>query len=108
MRKTFLILMSLVANASAAAEWVRVGVNGSTTSYADPATVRKAGNTATMSDLLDFTTAQSRPYGTPYLSQVTQQEYDCTDRRARTIDLRRYSENMAKGENTESESEPGQ
>lgn len=108
MRKTILMLLSIVVSASAAAEWVQVGVHGGNTSYADPATLRKAGNTATMSDLLDFRTAQSRPYGTPYLSQTTLQEYDCKERRARIIDLRRYSENMGKGENTESETEPGQ
>ncbi len=60
-----------------------------------------------MSVLLDFKSAQSRPYGTPYLSQKTQQEYDCNEGRARTIDLRSYSANMGKGEETYSEAEPG-
>ena len=107
MRRTFLMVLLLAASGSALAEWVQVGGNAISTAYADPATVRKAGNTTAMSVLLDFKTAQSRPYGTPYLSQNAQQEYDCNEGRARTIDLRSYSENMGKGEETDSVSDPG-
>jgi len=71
-------------------EWVEVGDERIVTSYADPASIRRAGNLAKMWDLLDFKAVQARPYGTPYRSQKTQQEYDCKEERARTIQLLRY------------------
>ncbi|MBI3527215.1 MAG: hypothetical protein HY067_04530 [Betaproteobacteria bacterium] len=107
MRRTILMMLLLVVSGGAAAEWVQVGGNESSTSYADPATIRKTGDMVKMWNLLDFKTAQARPYGTPYLSQKTQQEYDCKEGRARIIDLLRYSENMGTGEITSSESDSG-
>ena len=107
MRRSVLMTLLLFVSGSADAEWAQVGGNQISTFYADPATIRKAGDMAKMWDLIDFKTVQARPYGTPYLSQKTQQEYDCNERRARIIDLLRYSENMGNGEITHSDSDPG-
>jgi hypothetical protein len=93
---------------SATAEWVKVGDEEIVTSYADPATVRMAGNIATMWDMLDFKAAQARPYGVPYMSQKTQQEYDCKEQRARKINLLRYSDSMAGGEEVNADPDPSE
>jgi hypothetical protein len=108
MRKAILLILLAVVSRSAAAEWVKVGDEGIVTSYADPATIRRAGNMATMWDMLDFKAVQARPYGTPYMSQKTQQEYDCKEERVRIIHSLRYSDNMARGEEVYADSDPAE
>jgi hypothetical protein len=107
MRKSILALLLTVASATAAGEWAKVGESDTNTVYADTATIDKAGNIAKMWHLLDFKSVQSRPYGLPYLSQRTQQEYDCAAMRERTIEYVHYSENMGKGDVTHADSGPG-
>jgi len=102
-----LMMFLVVVSGSAAAEWAQVGANEISTFYADPAGIRNADNPVKMWDLLDFKAAQSRPYGAPYLSQKTLQEYDCKEQRTRKIDLLRYSENMGEGEVASTDSDPG-
>src|ERR1700694_761304 len=107
MCKAILLLLLAFVSHGAAAEWVQVGANETNTSYADPATIGKEGAIVKMWDLRDFKTVQARPYGMPYLSQKMRREYDCTEQRARTIELLHYSENMGQGDITHSDSEPG-
>ena len=98
MGKAVLLVLLAVASSRAAAEWVEVGGNESATAYADPATIERAGSLVKMWDLLDFKVVQARPYGTPYRSQKTRQEFDCKEARSRALDVLRYSENMGGGE----------
>lgn len=98
MAKAVLMMLLAVVSVSAAAQWVQIGGNESATAYADRTTSEKASNLVRMWDLLDFKTVQARPYGTPYLSQKTLQEYDCKEERARILDVLRYAENMGSGE----------
>lgn len=107
MRQAILIVLLAMVSSSVAAEWVEVGRNEISTFYADPATIRKTGNMVKMWDLLDFKAVQARPYGTPYLSQKTQQEYDCKEEQTQIIDLLRYAENMGKGEVASTDSDSG-
>jgi len=107
MRKSILAMLLVAASGSAGAEWTQVGTSDTSTVYADPATISKDGNIAKMWHLLDFKTVQSRPYGLPYWSQKTQQEYDCTEARERTLEFHHYSENMGNGDVTHTDSEPG-
>jgi hypothetical protein len=44
MRRLILSVLLAVVSSSAAAEWVEVGRADTITAYADPATIRKAGN----------------------------------------------------------------
>lgn len=108
MQKSILMTLLLVASNGAYAEWARVSENQNSVSYADAATILKTGDIAKMSDLLDFRTVQSRPYGAPYLSQKTSREHDCKEGRARVIELIRYSENMGGGDGAPSDAEPGE
>jgi hypothetical protein len=105
MRKALLMGLLAVVSSGAAAEWVEIGGNESANAYADRATVEKAGNLVKMWDLLDFKVVQARPYGTPYRSQKTRQEYDCKDARARILDVLRYAENMGGGEEAHADSD---
>ncbi len=107
MSKIVFPILLVVVSGGAAAEWTEIGANQAGTVYADSATIRQAEGMTRMWDLADFKAVQARPYGTPYLSQKTQQEYDCNERRARIVELLRYSDNMGKGEIASSESEPG-
>jgi len=54
MRKAILMMLLAVASSSAAAGWVEVNSDETVTVYADPATVRRAGNRATMWVLYDY------------------------------------------------------
>lgn len=101
-----LTLLLAVVSGTAAAEWAEIGASEIATTYADPAAVQKAGDLAKMWDLLDFKAVQSRPYGTPYMSQKTRQEYDCRDPRVRILDVLRYAENMGKGEEVRIDADP--
>ena len=87
MGKALLMGLLAVVSSSAVAKWVEIGGNESATAYADLATIEKAGNLVKMWDLLDFKVVQARPYGTPYRSQKTRQEYDCKAERARILDV---------------------
>lgn len=106
MREGILTLVLAIASSIAAAEWVEVTHDEISAVYADPATIGRAGEVVKMWTLLDFKAAQARPYGTPYMSQKTQHEYDCKAQRARIVDFLRYSENMGGGEAVPTDADP--
>lgn len=60
-----------------AGDWAKVGETDSYAYYADHASIRKADETVTMSDLFDYKTAQVDGGGLPALSKRTEREYDC-------------------------------
>ena len=96
MHKVILMLLLAVASNNATAEWVAVGSNKNTAIYADPATVQRAGNMATMWHLTDFRTDQ-KDMGEKYLSAKDQNEYDCKEAKSRRRASSQHSDNMGKG-----------
>ncbi len=108
MHKGVLMMLLAMISSSADAEWVSVSGDDTATAYAEPATIRREGDMVKMWDLLDFKTAQARPYGTPYMSQKTQQEFDCKEERVHAIHFLRYSENMAGGDEADSDADAGE
>lgn len=96
MQKVILMLLLSVASNSAMAEWKEVGSNESTAIYVDPASVKRAGNMATMWHLTDFKTPQ-KDMGEKYLSAKDQNEYDCKEMKSRRRAASQHSENMGKG-----------
>jgi hypothetical protein len=88
----FLLLLS----SPAWAEWKSVGGDDAATSYADPATIVRSGNTAKMWSLLDYKSFQ-RMVEVGYFSQKAQVEYDCTERKARGLSLSLHAEHMGQG-----------
>jgi hypothetical protein len=99
MRKAILTMLLAVVSISAAAEWVTVGSNSTTTTYADPATIRKVGNIVDMWTLLDFKTALKDPEGgKSFLSMKMHSGYDCKEDRKRRLYFTWHSENMGGGD----------
>jgi hypothetical protein len=106
MREAILMLLLAIASSSAVADWVEVSHDETSVTYADPATIGRAGDVVKMWTLLDFKAPQARPYATPYISQKTLHEYDCKEQRARIVQFLRYSENMGGGEVVPTDSAP--
>ena len=107
MHKVILMMMLAVMNNSAMAEWVKVEGNEFVASYADPATISKAGNKVKMLALVDFKTV-IRSGGEPHMSTKTQHEYDCKENQWRMLNFSYYSGNMGKGKVVYSETQPGE
>ena len=105
MRKAVLMILLAATSGSAAADWVWVGKNKFGIVYADPATIRRAGNLVRMWDMSDYKATQTVG-GKPYLSMRTQYEYDCDKDRSRLLELFAHPENMAGGEAVYSEVNP--
>lgn len=98
MRKIILMILLAVVCSSEAAEWVKVVSSKDAAVYANPATIRKAGNKVKMWELYDFETAQTNPNGKTYLSLMVQSEYDCKEEQERSLAFSAYSEKMRDGE----------
>lgn len=95
------VLMMLLAGVSsvAAAEWVYVGRDPSgTTVYLDPATVRRSGSTLKMWNLIDYGKNQAPETAKPIFSSNTDVEYDCQQKRVRSLFYSVHSGKMASGE----------
>ena len=90
-------MLLAVVSSSAAAEWVAVGRNETDTLYADPATIRRAGNMVKMWILFDYKTPRDVD-NNRYRSTREQIEVDCNEERERTLAASYHAGNMAKGE----------
>lgn len=96
-------------SSSVAAEWVEIGgaSEGGMTVYADPATIRKAGNMVKMWSLFDFEKSRVGATGKHvYMSAKGQDEYDCNEDQSRTLYSSRHSGNMGKGKVVYSDADP--
>ncbi len=96
MRKVILMLLLTAAGNNAMAEWIDVGSNENTAIYVDPASVKRAGDMATMWHLTDFKTPR-KDMGEKYLSAKDQNEYDCKEMKSRRRAYSQYSKNMGEG-----------
>ena len=107
MRKVVLMLLLAAVSGSATAKWVRVAGSQTNTTYADSATIRKAGATAKMWSLFDYKAGAVLDNGTPYRSTRAQFEYDCMGDRMRPLAVSFHAERMARGEIIHSTFDPG-
>jgi surface-adhesin protein E len=89
------------------ADWVSLGdsVNMAMTVYADPDTIRRKGDLVKMWDLQDFKTARPAKANESYLSSKNQSEYDCSEKRRRTLAFTWFSGHMGKGDVVYSDSD---
>jgi len=76
--------------------WIVIVRAHTFTVYANPSTIRRAGSTVKLWEMKDYNTAQMND-GEPYMSQKTQNEYDCKERRSRILALSLHAENMGGG-----------
>lgn len=95
--KTTLALLLAMVCKSAAAGWVQIDDNSQFTTYADPSTLRKNGNTVKIWSLTDAKTVFIAN-GVPYKSTTQYTEYDCNEAQSRDLALNAYADPMARGE----------
>jgi hypothetical protein len=113
MRRILLMtLFSVASNAIAqgsatsdATTWIVVGRAHTFTVYANPATIQRAGSMVTVWEMKEYNTAQMYD-GEPYMSQKTQNEYDCKEGQSRILALSLHSENMGGGKTVWSAPDP--
>ena len=91
-----LVIILLLLSSSAWAGWRSIGENATGTSYANPDTITRKGNTAQMWSLLDYKDFQ-RMVEVGYFSQKAQAEYDCKDRKSRGLTLSLHAGHMGEG-----------
>lgn len=107
MKNTICAMLLLAFASSSAAAWVEAGSSETgAIYYADPGTVRRAGNRVRMWNLVDYKTARISSNGTRYRSMKAHVEYDCKDERLRTIYYSDHSGNMAGGKSVYSDDDP--
>lgn len=97
-----------LCSASAAAEWSAVGSGDYIYSaYADKATLRRNGATASLSVLYDFRRQDFTPEGKSLYSTVALREYDCNQRRARLLSSIDFAGHMGSGEAVDTSARAG-
>ena len=80
------------------AQWLAVASATGRVYYTNPKTIRKSDNKVKMWSLIDYNLVQAVSADTKFLSQKSQQEYDCKEEKRRTLYFSWHSENMGKGE----------
>ncbi len=91
------MLLLAVVSSNAMAEWVKVGEIEDTRFYFNHSTIHKEGDKVKMWALMDYKTAKQAIDGKLYLSDMSQEEYDCKKVLRRTLYLSTYSKNMRRG-----------
>jgi len=98
MRSTLVILSLFFFSSSAIADWSAVGSGDYiASSYADRASIKRNGATATMSGLYDFKRQDFTPEGKGLYSTVVLREYDCAQRRVRLLSSIDFAGHMGTG-----------
>jgi hypothetical protein len=91
-----LAIFLLLLSSPVWAGWKSIGEDDTATSYVDPATIVRNGNTAKMWSLLDYKAFQ-RMVEVGYFSGKAHVEYDCVERKARGLSLSLHAEHMGAG-----------
>lgn len=79
------------------ADWAKTGETDGYVYYADHASIKKADEIVTMSDLFDYKTARTEGGGAPALSKKTERGYDCQNQKSQAIKTTWYSGKMGTG-----------
>lgn len=77
--------------------WIKVGESDGMTGYANPFSIRRNSERASMWELFDFNSRQTHESGENYVSVKHQAEYDCEKNRYRTLSIVYHPENMGDG-----------
>lgn len=103
MRRVILLSLAILSS-NALAEWREVGEDAThkITTYADPTTIRKAGNRVQMWHLFDLKATTEA-----YRSLKVQSEYDCIQKQSRSLYASAHQGNMGNGKVVGIESDPG-
>ena len=90
------ILLAIVS-ASASAAWVKVSVSGAGNTYVDTATIRRAGDIVTMSEMTDYKIEANPTFADQSVRR--QYEFDCKAKRFRMLSTTGYAGPMGSGDN---------
>ena len=85
------------SGSKSAADWAKAGETDGYVYYADPASIKKADEIVTMSDLFDYKAARTEGGGAPALSKKTERGYDCQNQKSQAIKTTWYSGQMGTG-----------
>ncbi len=96
MQKFMLMVVPFFASNIALAEWLQVEHSDIQTSYADSQVIRSGWSKRKMALLSDYMSAR-RYDGKPFLSVLSQYEYNCKDKQAQMLSYTLYSEHMGQG-----------
>lgn len=88
------VLLLLLLQASAWADWVKVDETDKTVIYIDPERIQKNAQFPTAWQLSDYKNATARGV----LSSQNLIEFDCKEKRRRTLAFTSHSENMGAGQ----------
>lgn len=97
MKRTLFILLSLLTSTLVQAEWVELGRTDTFRVYVENRSLQRKGDSATVVQMLDFTTAQWADARTAIGSIKQLNEFDCVQPRFRTLSAVAYSEQMTAG-----------
>lgn len=100
MKLVFLLLALAFCSNAAYAAWTRVGASSEVEGvYADAESKRLADGMVRMKSLLDYKSPQTAQSlgAKPYLTQIDQREYHCSDRKHRLLRFSLRSGHMGKG-----------
>ncbi len=98
MKRILLAVLLSIVTSAAWAEWVQIVVDGRFVRYADPTTIRRAGDMVMMWVLSDFNAAQVTDTSKRSFSSKEQGEYDCKNERSRLLEYILYSGKMGAGD----------
>lgn len=85
------------SGSKSAADWAKAGETDGYVYYADHASITKADEIVTMSDLFDYKAARTEGGGAPALSKKTDRGYDCQNQKSQPLKATWYSGQMGTG-----------
>ncbi len=98
MKRIVLAVLLLLVASAVSAQWVQIVVDGRFVRYADPTTIRRAGDTVRMWVLTDYNAAQVTANSELSFSSKERDEFDCKDERSRLLEFTLYSGKMGAGD----------
>ena len=106
MYKSILILLLVIASSNAKAEWIAVSRNAYAAGYANPDTVVVHGDFAEIWVLVDCKLITRFIGGSPFRSIKSLEEFDCKEKKLRTLVYTLYTGNMGIGKEIFRDSNP--
>lgn len=85
------------SGSKSAADWAKAGETDGYVYYADRASIKKADEIVTMSDVFDYKTARTEGGAAPALSKRTDRGYDCQNQKSQALKTTWYSGQMGTG-----------
>jgi hypothetical protein len=85
------------SGSKSAADWAKAGETDGYVYYADRASIKKADEIVTMSDVFDYKTARTEGGGAPALSKRTDRGYDCQNQKSQALKTTWYAGRMDTG-----------